>query len=106
LRWIVLSLFLSGTALMLTVLLYRVSAMRFLMEVTPVFAILSAIGVFTLYESSRGLPARRIAVILLITLTIAFSAIVGFLLALNGADSRFDDVNPELYQFMVNLFSP
>jgi hypothetical protein len=105
LRWIVLSLFLSGGALALTVLLYRVSAMRFLMEVTPVFAILSAIGAFTLYESSRGLPARRIAVILLITLTITFSALIGFLLALNGADSRFDDVNPELYQFLVNVFS-
>jgi hypothetical protein len=105
LRQVVLAVSLPGLALAGVALLYRVSAGRFLMEVTPSFAILSAISAMKLHQESQALPARRTAVYLLIILTIAVSAVIGFLLALNGADSRFDDFNPELYAFLVNLFS-
>lgn len=100
--WLV---FISGQTLAWPVFLYRVSSIRFLMELTPVFAILAPVGAFALYQSSRLLPARRIAVILLITSAIVLSALIGFLLALNGADSRFDDANPSLYWSLVHLFS-
>ncbi|MCJ7512728.1 MAG: hypothetical protein MUO23_07120 [Anaerolineales bacterium] len=105
LRELALALSVSGLALAGPVLLYRVSATRFLMEVTPAFAVLSALGAFTLHKASRLLPGRRIAVTLLIASLIALSAAIGFVLALNGDFSRFDDANPALYSLLVNLFS-
>jgi len=105
LRQVVLLVFVSGLALACPVFLYRVSSIRFLMEVTPVFAVLAPLGAFALYQTSRHLPARRVVVTLLITSTILVSALIGFLLALKGADSRFDDANPVLYSFLVQLFA-
>jgi len=105
LRQIVLVVSMSGLALAAVALLYRVSAGRFLMEVTPSFGILSAVGGMKFRQESQHLPARRTAINLLIASTIAVSALIGFLLALSGADSRFDDANPGLYAFLVHLFS-
>jgi hypothetical protein len=105
LRHVVLILAVAALALAGPTFLYKVAEQRFLMEVTPTFAILSAVGAFCLYHASDDKPARRAAIVVLVTSTIVFSALVGFLLALNGAGSRFDDVNPRLYAFLVGLFS-
>ncbi|HLF37732.1 MAG TPA: hypothetical protein VI520_07345 [Anaerolineales bacterium] len=105
LRHFVLVLLLSGLTLTLPILAYRVSSIRFLMELSPVMAVFASLGAFFLYQNTRSLPSRRLAVISLITSAIALSALIGFLLALNGADSRFDDANPTLYQALVDLFS-
>ena len=104
--WVIVSLigvavlFLSGPTLF-----YRFAATRFLLEITPTLAILSAIGAFVLYQSAQGLPARRIAVTALIVTAIIVSALTGLILALDGEAARFDDANPALYSILTGFFA-
>jgi hypothetical protein len=80
-------------------------ASRYLLDAIPLFAILAVVGSWLLYQSTRKYPLQGILAVLFILATVVIGALVSFVLAISGADSRFDDLNPALFETLSNLFS-
>jgi hypothetical protein len=80
-------------------------ASRYLLDAIPLFAILAVVGSWVLYQSTRRYPLRGTLAVLFILSTVIIGALISFLLAISGADSRFDDLNPTLFETLSNLFS-
>ncbi len=101
----------AGALLLATVfasipsLLYFFIASRFSLDYSPLLVIFSVMGSWLLYEASRPYPIRRALVNLLILSTIIASLVVSFLLAISGPASRFDDLNPVLWEKLIRLLS-
>jgi hypothetical protein len=80
-------------------------ASRYLLDAIPLFAILAVVGSWLLYQSTRRYPLRGTLAVVFILATVIVGALVSFVLAISGADSRFDDLNPALFETLSNLFS-
>lgn len=102
-----LSAFLLAVGLLgaVPILLYFWVANRYFLDGVPVAGIAAALGSWRVYRSNEGYPARRFFSILVIVLAVLLSLVVGLLLAISGADTRFDDLNPKLYDWLAALFS-
>lgn len=100
-----LAFFLAGVASGLPVLTYTYAASRYDLDFVPLLALSSVIGMWYLYEDSRPYPLRSKLAVLLIVALVATSTAISFVLALSGAGSRFDDLNPSVYRFLVAFFS-
>lgn len=96
----------AGCAAGIPVIFYTYVSTRFLLDAIPLLALCSVIGAWHIYLSNRLWPIRRRLTNSIILLAVGISTIVSLLLAMSGALSRFDDVNPELYNSLVELFSP
>lgn len=80
-------------------------ATRYLLDAIPLFAVLAAVGAWLLYKSTRGFPLRGTLAVLFILTTVFLGMLISFLLAISGADSRLDDLNPALFETLSNIFS-
>jgi hypothetical protein len=80
-------------------------ATRYFLDAVPLFAILAAVGAWLLYEATRGFPLKRPLAVIFILTTVFLGILISFLLAISGADSRFDDLNPALFETLSSLFS-
>ena len=80
-------------------------ATRYFLDAVPLFAILAAVGAWLLYEATRGFPLKGPLAVIFILTTVFLGMLISFLLAISGADSRFDDLNPALFETLSNLFS-
>jgi hypothetical protein len=87
------------------VLLYYMVASRFLLDYSPLLMIASVIGSWLLFSFSQRFPVRRTLVSMIIAATIIYSIVAGFLLAVSGPASLFDDYNPRLWDILVSLTS-
>jgi hypothetical protein len=96
----------AGCAAAVPVLFYTYVSTRFMFDAIPLLALCAVIGAWRIYLSNRPWPIRRRLTNIVILLAVGISALVSLLLAMSGALSRFDDMNPELYRFLVELFSP
>jgi len=105
LRWVVLTAILMGLAAAAPTFLYSYVSTRFLLDAIPMFALLTVVGAWQLHLRWRIFPLRGPLSTAMIFSLVAISAGVSFVLALSGADSRFDDANPALFGFLVRLFS-
>lgn len=101
----VLSILLAGIAAFLPILMYSGVATRFLLDAIPIFAILTVVGMWQLYVSNRHYPLRNFFIVLIIISLVISSTLISLLIAFSGADSRFDDLNPSLYNALVEFFS-
>jgi hypothetical protein len=103
LRRILAFILLSGILAAAPTFLYYVGDTRFLLDTVPLFAVTCVVGAWRLYYSSRNYPIRKSLAILFILSTIIAAALVGLLLAIHG--SRFDDLNPVLFNSLIEMFS-
>lgn len=105
-RWMTITL--SGaTFLAFTpILLYIAGMMRFQADVVPLLILLS---VFGLFMGRYYLEGKRVEVfwfnVFVIFLTL-YSVIVSLLLAVTGADARFEHLNPILFDKLTRFFTP
>jgi hypothetical protein len=78
---------------------------RYLLDITPLLSILSAVGIWQIYESSKKLPLRKIFHSILIILLITISITLSLSLTLTGKGANLDDQNPILFQRLADFFS-
>ncbi len=100
--WIILT---AGILAAAPIFLFFFVATRYLLDAIPLLTIITVVGTWQLYSASRAYPLRRSLAILLILTGVVVATLVSFLLALSGADSRFDDQNPVLFKSLVEFFS-
>lgn len=100
--WVIL---LSGILAAAPIFFFFWVANRYLLDSVPLFAILATAGAWLLYQNTLHRPLKGPMAKLFIVITILIGLIVGFLLAISGADSRFDDLNPRLFKTLSDLFS-
>lgn len=94
----------AGIASAAPLMLYSFSSGRFLLEIVPMFAILAVVGIWESYKNRMDTHYQLMFLRAMILVAVVSSVVTSFLLALSGADSRFDDANPELYRFLVEFF--
>jgi len=105
LRYILGVILASGILAAVPFMLYFWVANRFLLDAVPLLALAAASGTWYLYQAGHSTPVRRAYSTVLIVGFAAATALIGFLLAFTGASSRFDDLNPEMYNKIIELFS-
>ena len=105
LRYVLAVILVSGILAAIPFMLYFWVADRFLLDAVPLLALAAAGGTWFLYQAGHSTPVRRAySTVLIVGFTFA-TAVIGFLLAFTGAGSRFDDLNPEMYNRIIELFS-
>jgi hypothetical protein len=102
---LLLVMMLAGLGAALPTLLYYWVSNRFLLDSVPMLSITITVLGWAAYESSRITAARRTYAASLLVLGVGFSLLISFLLALTGARSQFDDINPIVWGFLDGLFT-
>lgn len=97
-------LMLAGLAASATILVYFYVTARYLFDFMPLMVILAVASMWLEYTRYRSYPVRRRVVIVVIVALVIATMLVSFLLALTGAQSRFDDFNPMLFNVLVEFF--
>jgi len=96
-------LLLSGLVGTVPIFLFFYTTTRYELDFVPLLAIVSVLGMWRFYEDTRPYPIQsRLATGAIISI-VAVGTLVSFLLAVSGAGSNFDDLNPSLYSLLVNL---
>lgn len=96
-------LLLSGLAGSLPVFALFYSTTRYELDFVPLLAIVAVQGMWRLYEDTRPYPIQSRLAAGGILLIVTAGTLVSLLLAVSGAGSNFDDLNPGLFSFLVNL---
>ena len=96
-------LLLSGLAGVVPIFLYFYTTTRYEMDFVPLLAIVAVLGMWRLHEDTRPYPIQSRLATGAIILIVAAGTLVSLLLAVIGAASRFDDLNPGLYSFLVDF---
>jgi hypothetical protein len=96
-----------GTALILltTLMLYALSTMRFLVDFTPTWILLTGTSVFYIYTRLREKPGWKCLYVVLVFVLCAATIMIGLLLNLQSEDLRFLNNNPDLYKEILRLFT-
>jgi len=97
-------LLLAGLAGVVPIFLFFYTTTRYEMDFVPLFAIVAVLGMWRLYVDTRPYPIQSRLATGAIILIVTAGTLVSLLLAVIGAASRFDDLNPGLYNFLVSLF--
>jgi hypothetical protein len=97
-------LLLAGLAGLLPIFLFFYTTTRYEMDFVPLFAIVAVLGMWRLHVDTRPYPIQSRLATGAIILIVTAGTLVSILLAVIGAASRFDDLNPGLYTFLVSLF--
>jgi Na+/citrate or Na+/malate symporter len=87
----------------LPVILFYYSTTRYEMDFVPLLAIVAVMGMWRFYEDTRPFPIQSRLATGAIILIVTAATLVSFLLAVSGAGSNFDDINPSLFSFLVNF---
>lgn len=93
-------------ALFAPLLVFISTSMRYLADVTPMLALLSALGLWWGLRACRAHPWRRGGLILLALALLLVSIAIGLLLNFTNGDQRFAANNPALYQAIAHFFTP
>jgi hypothetical protein len=99
-------LFFASFLAFLPVALYFWVATRFMLDFTPLLMLAATISIWVGFRINNDFPILRSLLSILIVSALVSTVWVSLLLAVTGADSRFDDLNPELWHQMLQLFSP
>lgn len=95
---------LAGIAASLPILTYFYVSCRYLLDFLPLLNIAIVAGMWQLFRVYNRYPIRRWLIIVLVISFIIYTTGVGFTLALTGAQTRFDDCNPILFQTLSQFF--
>ena len=105
LRYLLWSLGLAALMAFLPLLIYFTVATRYLLDVAPLLTILASVGSWVAYSQAVHRPWKRRLVVLAIVVLSTTSAVVAFLLAVTGFESRFEHINPELFDQITRLLA-
>lgn len=96
-------LLLAGLAGVVPTFLFFYTTTRYEIDFVPLLAIVATLGMWRLYEVTRPYPIQSRLATAAIILILTAGTLVSFLLGVIGAASRFDDLNPGLYSFLVDF---
>jgi len=96
-------LLLAGLAGVVPIFLFFYTTTRYEMDFVPLFAIVAVLGMWRLYVDTRPYPIQSRLATGAIILIVTAAPLVSFLLAVSGAGSNIDDLNPDLFSFLVNF---
>jgi hypothetical protein len=88
------------------ILVYIAGMMRFLGDAVPLIILVSTFGLFMGRLYLEGKPSQLFWFNFLVIILTLYSAIVSLLLAVTGAEARFEHLNPILFDLMTRLFTP
>jgi hypothetical protein len=105
-RWMALTL--TGAALLtfVPILLFIAGNMRYLADVVPLLILLSAFGLFMGRQYLAGKPTEIFWFNVLVVVLTLYSLTVSLLLAVTGAEARFEHLNPILFDKLTRWFTP
>ncbi|MEN6408482.1 MAG: hypothetical protein ABFD44_02055 [Anaerolineaceae bacterium] len=95
---------LAGIAASLPILTYFYVSCRYLLDFLPLLNIPIVAGMWQLFRVYNHYPIRRWFIIILVVAFVIYTTGVGFTIALTGAQTRFDDCNPILFQTLSQFF--
>lgn len=104
LQFVLVVILLAGFAASATVLVYFYVTARYLFDFMPLMVTVAVAAMWMEYMRYRSYPIRRRVVVVSIVVLVIAATLVSFLLALTGAQSRFDDFNPALFNALVEFF--
>jgi len=87
-------------------LFYFWVATRFMLDFTPLLMLAAAITTWATIPRAVDFPMHRGLLSTIVVATVVSTVCAGLLMAVTGADSRFDDMNPALWGQLLSLFSP
>ena len=88
------------------VVLYFWVATRFMLDFTPLLMLAAVISTWAAVRMNHEYSIMRSLISFLIISALISTVCVSLLLAVTGADSRFDDLNPVLWYQLIHIFSP
>jgi hypothetical protein len=105
-RWT--ALVLMGTTLLtfVPILLFIAGNMRYLADVVPLLVLLSTFGLFMGRQYLEGKSTSVFWFNLLVVVLTVYSITVSLLLAVTGAEARFEHLNPILFDKLTRWFTP
>ena len=101
--WLMLLLVGTAATLFITLMLYVMSTLRFLVDIVPVFMLLAGIACWQFLSNLDGKPGwKRLFLFVLILLCIS-TIVISLFLAFQSENQLFDNNNPGLYN-KIELF--
>jgi hypothetical protein len=88
------------------ILLFISGTMRYLGDVIPLIVLLSVFGLFMGRQYLEGRRSWIFWFNLMVIILTLYSVMVSLLLAVTGADARFEHLNPALFEAMTRWFTP
>lgn len=105
-RWAALSLAGGAFLAFAPILVYIAGMMRFLGDVIPLLVLLSVFGLFMGRQYLEEKSAPVFWFNLLVVILTLYSITVSLLLAVTGAEARFEHLNPVLFEKLTRWFTP
>jgi hypothetical protein len=105
-RWTALSLAGGAFFAFAPILLYIAGIMRFLGDVMPLLVLLSTFGLLMARQYVDGKSTSVFWFNLLVIVLTLYSITVSLLLAVTGAEARFEHLNPILFDKLTRWFTP
>jgi len=102
--WLAISLLGATFLAFSTILFYIYSTMRYLTDVIYLATLCSTLGLFIGLQYLKNNVWERSFIAFVLLLTLA-SVIISILLAITGYAARFENLNPELFEFLTRFFT-
>jgi hypothetical protein len=103
--WLAISLLGATFLAFSTILFYIYSTMRYLTDVIYLATLCSTLGLFIGLQYLKNTVWERSFIAFALLLTLA-SVIISILLAITSYAARFENFNPELFEFLTIFFTP
>jgi hypothetical protein len=105
-RWTALSLAGGAFLAFAPILVYIAGMMRFLGDVIPLLILLSTFGLFMSRQYLEGKSTSIFWFNFLVVVLTVYSITISLLLAVTGAEARFEHLNPILFDKLTRWFTP
>lgn len=105
-RWTVFALTGGAFLAFAPILVYIAGMMRFLGDVMPLLVLLSTFGLFMGRQYLEGKTTEIFWFNVFAALLTVYSVVVSLLLAVTGAEARFEHLNPILFDKLTRWFTP
>ncbi|NIR27173.1 MAG: hypothetical protein GWN77_09475 [Gammaproteobacteria bacterium] len=93
----------AGMAAAVPDVLYQWSVTRYQLDFVPLLTLVAILGLWRSYSDTRPFPIGSRLAKATILLIVTMGTLVSLLLAVSGAGSNFDDLNPELLSRLIEL---
>jgi hypothetical protein len=105
-RWTAVGLTGAVFLAFIPILVYIAGMMRFLADAIPLIILVSVFGLFMGRQYLEGKPPQLFWFNIMVIILTLYSVVVSLLLAVTGAEARFEHLNPVLFDAMTRWFTP
>ena len=99
-------LLLTTIGAFLPIIVFFSASTRYVLDISPLLTILACNGAWLAFIHLQNHPIKRRILLVLIFISTIASAGMSFLLAITGFESRFENLNPVLFEWLVRFFTP